>query len=185
MPKMKWGDNFDPDALDDEEYDPDEEGGFEPYEGPIPPKNVILKGSIKKLWALESGTGNPMFKALFEAGGNTGEKAKYNGLPIWENIVWVPQNKWRWQPWLDAVGIPNAKTVQARTITAEDDDNVGTPVLKVGKVQFNKPVPVRVLTGAPDTYKEEKRASIGKWLPAKADEPDDDDDDSDDVDVPF
>lgn len=195
MPKMKWGDDFDEDALDDEEYDPDSEGGFEPYDGPIPPKDKILKGEIKKVWALMSGSGNPMFKVIFEAKGNTGELAEYNGLPIWDNVVWVPQNKWRWQPWLEAVGIPNAATVKRATVTATDDDNVGSPVMKVGKVSFANPVPVRVLTGKPDSYNDEPKATVGKWLPAKskADAPSkprrargaDADDDYEDDDVPF
>ena len=179
MPKMKWGENEpDWDDLDDAEY----EDGPERYTGPLPPKNTILDGSVKKVWATQSQGGNRMFKVLWEAEGNSGEKKKYNGLAIWENVVWLPQTKFRWQPWLDALGISLAD-VRGKTIVAEDDDNVGTPVIRIAKLKF--PAEIRILVDH-DKFNDEKRAKVGEWLmPSDADVEDEDDDEIDDDEPPF
>lgn len=169
MPKLRWtGDAEEPDwsAMEDEEY---EEGGdFAPYEGPQPPKNTLLSGDIKKVWSTTSQSGNWMFKVLWEAARNTGDKEKYNGLPIWENVVWVPQNKFKWQPFLDGLGI-TLRAVQKATITAEDEDNVGLPVERINKTRF--PAAIRVLTDS-EMYNEERRSKVGKWLAPAKDEGD-------------
>lgn len=185
MPKMKWGDNEpDWDELDDAEYN---EGDFPRYDGPIPPKNTILTGVIKKVWATESQAGNKMFKVIWEAEGNSGDKKKYNGLSIWENVVWTPQTKFRWQPWLDALGL-TLRDVRSKTITAEDEDNVGLPVLRINKLKFTGDgVDIRIVTDT-DTYNGEKRAKVGEWLMPSDDTGDsdeDDDMDEDDEDAPF
>lgn len=183
MPKMKWGDNEpDWDELDDAEYT--EGGDFPRYDGPIPPKNTILHGSLKKAWAVDSQAGNKMFKVIWEAEGNTGDKKKYNGLSIWENVVWTPQTKFRWQPWLDALGI-SLRDVRQRTVTAEDEDNVGLPIIRINKLKF--PVDIRVVTDT-DVYNGEKRAKVAEWLPPGDSDADDDDEDYDedgDDEAPF
>lgn len=183
MPKMKWGDNEpDWDELDDAEYN--EGGDFPRYEGPIPPKNKILRGSIKKVWATESQAKSQMFKVLWEAEGNTGDLKQYDGLTIWENVVWLPQTKFRWQPWLDALGI-SLRDVRQRTITAEDDDNVGTPVLRINKLKF--PADIRIVTDR-DQYQGEVRAKVAEWLPpgdADNDEEDEDWEEDGDDEAPF
>jgi hypothetical protein len=184
MPKMKWGDaEPDWDELDDAEY---EEGDFDRYEGPVPPNNTVLSGVIKKIWGAESQAGNSMFKVLFEAEGNSGDKKKFNGCPIWDNVVWTPQTKFRWQPWLDAVGL-TLKDVRQKTITAEDDDNVGKPIMRIGKIKFTEGVDVRVVTKR-ESYNGEPQARIQEWLAPKdadTDEDDDEDDDGDEDDAPF
>lgn len=181
MPKLKWGtgDN-EPDwsGMEDEEYT---ENDFPVYEGPLPPKNTMLEGQIKKIWAVVAkSSGNYMFKVLFEAEDNKGDKAKYNGLSIWENVVWTPGAKFKWQPFLDATGT-TLKQVKQATITAEEDDNVGTPVLAIYKTKV--PMEVRILTGR-DKYDGDDRAVVQKWMPP-AEEIDDDDEELEDDEVPF
>lgn len=184
MPKIKWGDaEPDWDELDDAEYEEGE--GYNRYEGPVPPNNTILSGVIKKVWAAESQAGNSMFKVLFEAEGNTGDKKKYDGCPIWDNVVWTPQTKFRWQPWLDALGL-TLREVRGKTITAEDDDNVGTPIMRIGKVKFSDGVAVRVVTKR-ESYQGEPQARIQEWMsPGDPDsEEDDEEDGEEDDDAPF
>jgi hypothetical protein len=181
MPKMIYGgDNADqPDwaGMEDEEYGED---AYSDYTGPMAPKNTVLNGEIKKSWVTTSANGNYMHKVLFEAGNNTGDKAKFNGMPIWENVVWVPSAKFKWQPYLDACGL-SLKMVQRATYVADEDDNVGKPILKIHKIEF--PIEVRVITGV-DTYEGDKRNTVSKWLQAEEAEEDDDLDD-DDTEAPF
>jgi hypothetical protein len=174
--------------LNDAEYDPD--AAYDEYDGPIPPKGTILRGGIKKLWVTQTQNGDWMFKALFEAANNTGERKQYNGCPIWDNVLWsMPQVKFRWQPFLDALGV-TLKDIQAKLMVEDDEDNVGTPVIKLGNVRFNKTVPVTVKTGR-EKYEGEWVVRVAKWLPAsEVDEDDDDadeweDDDAEDDDDPF
>lgn len=180
MPKLRWdedGDAPDWDELDDAEYNEDG-GNYAKYEGPQPPKDMMLSGEIKKVWATRSSAGNKMFKVLFEASGNTGEREKYNGLAVWENVVWTPSSKFKWQPFLDALEI-SLKAVQKATITGEQDDNVGTPVLRIHKREF--PARVRIQTDS-EMYNGSKRTKVAKWFPG-ADG--DDEDDFEDDEVPF
>lgn len=173
MAKMKWDDDIDWKGLNDEEYSDD--GDFEPYDGPEPPANTLLDGEIKKIWLAESSTGNMMFKVLFEAG----EDTDYAGCPIWDNVVFTsPQAKFRWQPFLDAVGI-SLKEIKAKTIVGEDD-NVGTVVEKIGKVDFPCEIRVRTAVEKKGEYKGQLR--VGKWLaPVDSDA----DIEEDDEDTPF
>jgi hypothetical protein len=182
MPKMRWaGDAEEPDwsAMEDEEFD--ESGDFAPYDGPQPPKNTLLSGELKKVWAVTSQSGNHMFKVLWEATGNSGDKAKYNGLAIWDNIVWVPQNKFKWQPWLDGLGI-TLRAVQKATVTAEDEDNVGLPVQRINRLKF--PAPIRVLTDS-EMYEGERRTKVNKWLAPSKEEEEDGEDFEDGDEPPF
>jgi hypothetical protein len=182
MPKLRWdADGEEPDwgAMEDEEY---EEGGdFAPYEGPQPPKNTLLSGDIKKVWVVSSQAGNRMFKVLWEAARNTGDKEKYNGLAIWENVVWTTPAKFKWQPFLDGLGI-TLRAVQKATITAEDEDNVGLPVERINKLRF--PAPLRVLTDS-EVYEGERRTKVNKWLAPAKDEDEDDDEFEDGDEPPF
>jgi hypothetical protein len=178
MAKMKWGGDVDWEALEDEEYEEGEE--FEAYDGEVPPANILLKGAVTKAWTTKSSNGNAMIKALFVADGNEGSKAQYNGCPFWENVnITLPQVKFKWQPFLDALSI-TLKDVKAKTVVEDEEDNVGRPVKKIGTAKFPHPVMVKT---AREKYEGEWQARVGKFLPL--DEELDEDDDEGDDDTPF
>lgn len=186
MPKMKWGSDVDWKGLNEAEYSEDD---FNDYDGPVPPKNIILAGKIKKAWAMETANGDPAIKVLFEASGNVGERKEYDGCPFWDMILFsMPQVKFKWQPFFDAIGITLAD-VKNKTLTDAEEDNVGTPILKIGTVKFDGGnVAVRIKTNR-EKWEGEWQPRVGKFLPPAdaSDEEDDDefDDDEDGEDDPF
>lgn len=183
MAKMRWGNDIDWRELNDAEYSEDE---FDDYDGPLPPANVILSGFLKKIWATESSNGDPMLKVLFEASGNVGERKVYDGWGGWDNILFsMPQVKFRWQPFFDAIGISLAD-LKNKTVT-DGDDNQGDVIAKIGSVKFDGKVPARVKIKR-EKYEGETQAKISKWMPpadAVSDEDDFEDDVEDDEEDPF
>lgn len=177
MPKMKWGDeDVNWQALNDEEYDPDKQ--FDDYEGPDPDVNTILSGDIEKLWLVVSANDDWMFKAIFKADGNEGDREQFNGLPIWDNINWsLPQCKPFWQPWLDALGL-TLKDIKAKTVVeAEEDDRGWTAVTKIGDVKF--PAAIRVKTSKEKKGEFKGKVTVGRYMPPAERDADDDDDEED------
>lgn len=183
MAKMRWGNDIDWRGLNEAEYSEDE---FEEYDGPLPPANVILSGFVKKIWATESSNGDAMLKVLFEADGNTGDRKVYNGWGGWDNVLLsMPQVKFRWQPFFDAMGFTLAD-LKNKTVT-DGDDNQGDIITRIGRVKFDGKVPARVKIKR-ERYEGEPQARIGKWLPAAEDadtEDDFDDAEDGDEDDPF
>lgn len=180
MAKHRWGNDIDWRELDDAEYSEDE---FDEYDGPLPPSNVILSGYVKKIWATETSNGDPCLLVLFEADDNTGDRKVYNGWGGFDNVLFtMPQVKFRWQPFFNAVGISLAD-VKNRTVT-DGDDNQGAIITRIGTVKFDGKVPARVKIKR-EKYEGETQARIGKWLPpadAVDDEDDFEDGDADDAD---
>jgi hypothetical protein len=180
MAKMRWGTDIDWDSLEEEEYSEDE---FDDYDGPVPPSNAILRGYIKKIWGTESSNGDAMLKVLFIADGNEGDRKVYDGWPGWDNVLFsLPQVKFRWQPFFDAIGVTLAD-LKSRTVVGEEE-NQGDLITRIGKVRFDgrSPVEVRVKTKR-EKYEGETQCRIAKFLPAAdvaADEDDEDGDDGDD-----
>lgn len=174
MAKMKWDDDIDWKGLNDEEYD--DSGDFEDYDGPVPPKGTLLNGDIKKVWLSESSTGNMMLRVLFEAADNEGDNKDYDGCPVWDNVVFTsPKAKFRWQPFFDALGF-TLKDLKAKTVVGEED-NVGTVVDSIGKVEFPCPAAIRTDIEKKGEYKGSVR--VGKWLPPLDSDLEDDSDEDD------
>lgn len=179
MPKMKWDNDIDWRGLNDAEYSEDD---FEEYDGPLPPSNVILSGFVKKVWATESANGDAMLKVLFEASGNNGDRKVYDGWGGWDNVLFsLPQVKFRWQPFFNALGVTLAD-LKNKTVVGEEE-NQGDRILRIGTVKFDEKtgVPARVKIKR-EKYEGETVARIGKWLPAADEDGDVDDDFSDDED---
>lgn len=181
MPRMKWGADLDELPVEWEESD------FEPYDGPLPPANKLLNGEVKKMWAAVSEAGNDMLIALFEASGNTGDKEQYNGWSTFERIALTPKMAWKYGPLLEALGI-TLQDVHKNTIVAKEDDNVGTPIRKIGTLKF--PKACSVVTKR-ETYEGERQAKAGKFAAvtkkakARSRRAAQDDDELEDDDVPF
>jgi len=177
MAKMRWGSDIDWEGLEDEEYTEDE---FEDYDGPLPPGNTILNGYIKKAWATESQAGDAMLKVLFIADGNEGERKAYDGWPGWDNVLFsMPQVKFRWQPFLDAIGV-KLSDLKSRTVIG-DEENQGDVITKIGAVRFDgkTPVEARIKTKR-EKFEGETVCRIAKWLPPADAELDDGADEDDD-----
>lgn len=186
MAKMRWNKDIDWRGLNDAEYSEDE---FDDYDGPLPPSNLILSGRVKKIWGTESSNGDAMLKVLFEADGNTGERKVYNGWGGWDNVLFsLPQVKFRWQPFFDAIGVSLAD-VKNKTMT-DGEDNQGDVITKIGSVKFDGKGPLARVKIKREKYEGETQAKVGKWLPpadAITDEDDfeDAEEDGDDEDDPF
>jgi hypothetical protein len=116
-----------------------------------------------------------MFKVLFEAQDNEGDRKVYDGLPLWDNVLWaLPQCKFMWQPFLDSLGFTIAD-IRQRMIIGEED-NVGIVVDKIGKVAF--PADIRVVTGVETKGEYKGKITVAKYLaPPDIDDVDEDDED--------
>jgi len=166
------GVDFRPEELDDAEVGEE----YEPYDGPLAPRNTILAGYAKKMWVKKSDSGHLQVVNLFIADDNAGDKAVYNGMAIFDRVTFTPKAAFHYKPWLTAFGFKSVGAV-AKADVSDDDENNGTPVNKIGKFRPGDDARCRVLIGV-DRYEGEKRNVVGKWLPAEeADEPDDDKDD--------
>lgn len=193
MAKMKFSKNDDIDwaGLDEEEFDPDDDGGFVAYDGEIPPAGILLKGDVTKLWLVKSQAGDWMYKALFiaDCGHDTDSDglceedckyAEYNGCPIWDNVLWsLPQVKFKWGHFLNGMGI-TLKDIRAKTVVDDEEDNIGLPVKKVGVSKL--PYPMQVIT-ARGKFEGKTKPEVKKWVLAGDEVDDDDDDDEDDAPV--
>jgi hypothetical protein len=172
MPKLKATetglDNLE--ELEEAEY---QESTFSRYDGEIPPKDTILVAQIKKMWYTFSKNDDPMLVVLVEADENVGAKAEYNGLGIWERMVLTAPVKFRWQPFLDVIGV-TIRDVKNKTVVADEDDSQGAPIEKIGDFEVGSDAAwVRVLT-AREKYDGKLQAKVGQWLeyeePAPTDE---------------
>lgn len=157
MPRMKWG-SADFDELP-EEWD---EQDFEPYEGPTPPANKLLNGTVKKMWASESKQGNDMIVVLFEAAGNTGDREQYNGWSTFDRIALTPGSAFRYGPLLEIMGV-SLRELQTKTVVSDDEENLGLPILKVGMRKI--PFDCAVITKS-ENYDGERQAKVGKYAAA-------------------
>lgn len=179
MPKLKVGnDELDLAALEAAEYD--ESGDFDDYEGPRPPKKTILAGYVKTMyWTLDA-SDERMLKSLFIAAENTGDKAKYNGCPIWDNTSLKTSTKFRWVPLLRALGF-NLRDIKTKLhVLPEENDHAtyGAVIEKIGTFapgEENETAWCRVLTGT-HPYNGDTLVDVGKWLPWADAEPDEDED---------
>lgn len=178
MAKLKW-DDFDDEGLDGVSWDPESDGGFTPYDGPIPPTDTILKGEVKKAWSTTSKAGNPMIKLLWEASGNEDEKKQYNGLPVWHNVVFMKEYPGLWKPFLAAFGLTASDVKNKTVIDANEESNHGKLIVKISNTFKPGDAKVSIVTKK-EKYNDEDQVRIKKFLLAVGD-----DDDADDEDSPF
>lgn len=159
MGKMSWNvKGAEVDAV--EPQDSDET--FEPYEGPIPPNNSVLQAALKWARVAEFQSGNGGLKLLMEVSEPEGPKARYNGCPIFEQLVDVDSQDWKIRQFLDAIG---ATGKDWDNCVSEMDGN-NEVIVKFGKVKASG-LTLRVQTSV-ETYEGEKRAKVRKYLPKVA-----------------
>jgi hypothetical protein len=151
MPKLRWSD-VDWDDLPDEW----EESEFEPYDGDQPPSGTLLNGEIDRMWYKTFSSGNVGFVVSFKAKGNRGDKEEYDGWSCLDNIVLQSNTAFRYGPLLEVLGI-TLDDVRRRTVTEEDEDQIGLPIVKIGTTKL--PVACSIITKI-EKYEGERRAKV-------------------------
>jgi len=176
MPRLKIEDDeFNADELDEAEY---ESGSYERYTGEEPPKDTVLRGYVKSMWWGYTAKDDPMVKVLFIADGNTGAEEEYNGCPIWENYPLIKIAKFKWGPFFQQFGL-TARLFKTKMYVAEDDDNIGAPIEKVGTFvpgEESTDAWCRVLTTR-EKYNGKWQTHVAEWM----DDAEDDDEDEEEV----
>jgi hypothetical protein len=156
MGKMTWNvKGAEVDAVEQQE----QVETFEPYEGPIPPNNSVLLVGLKWARVAEFGSGNGGLRLLMEVSEPDGPKSRYNGCPLFENLVDVDTQDWKIRQFLDAIG---ATGKDWDNCVSETDGN-NEVITKFGRVKADG-LTLRVQTEI-DTYDGEKRAKVRKYLP--------------------
>jgi hypothetical protein len=189
VPTLKLEDDeFDIDALEAAEYDPDAEVQFEKYSGEQPEADTILRAYLKSMWLTytaekpDGSGGDPMLKLLVVAAENTGTEAEFDGLPIWENLALTPASKFKWKPFIDHFGL-TLKQIKTKMVVADDDDNVGAPITKIDKfVPGSDESWCRIVTSR-EKYQGNWQTHVGRWLEYTVPEEDEADADTDDADA--
>lgn len=105
---------------------------FTKYDGEPPPKDTKLSMKVEKIWWTYTQNDDPMLKVILIADGNVGEEEQYEGCDIWDNITLNPKGKFRWKPFIDALGIKLADIKNKMVLDENDDPKMGAPVLKIG-----------------------------------------------------
>jgi hypothetical protein len=158
-------------ALEDlEEAEYQEDSQYESYDGDQPPVGTELAGFIKKIWWTYSSNDDDMLKILFIADGNEGEEEEFNGCPIWENYSLIPTMKFKWAPFLDALGL-SIRDVIKKTFVEGEEENNGQPIQKIGTwVPGSDESYCRIITGR-HKYGEDWQIDVKVWLPYEDAEP--------------
>lgn len=172
MPKVKWGGDLTPDAINSAER---REGGE--YNGKIPPKGIYrfkLRFSKKD----KSKEGNPKLVSLLVLDGSwKPEHKQYDGCPLWEHMPVTGKTAFRVRAYCDALNIPSEDFMGKMVV--DDEGNVQ----KIGKLKIADQdllVYVSVKPRNSEDYGPQLDFA-GGYLPFKDDE-DDSDADSDDSD---
>jgi hypothetical protein len=175
--------DLDVEELDAIEYSTEQ---FDSYDGEVPPKDIELKGYVKKMWWTRSQAGDPMLKILWVAADNEGEEEEFNDCPFWLNYALNGGSKFRWAPFLDTYGITLRQIKKREIDLADKDDQNGAPINKIGSFkpgEENDEAWCRIITGS-ERYNGEPKPAIAEWLPYDADdegegddEPEEDEDD--------
>lgn len=178
MPRVKLDDeDFDIDELEEAEYDPDKQ--YTPYQGAIPPKDTLLGGRVKNMWYTWTQNGDPMFKVIFEVE----QPGEYDGLGVWDNVTMNSKSKWRWKPFIDALGIKLIDIKNRMDLEEEENEKLGRKVNRIGKfVPGEDSEMAMILSGRDTRDAKNPKATVAKWMEYDEDAFDEDieDDEEDD-----
>jgi hypothetical protein len=170
-------DEFDPKALAEVEV---EERRFERYDGEVPNTGTIVKSRITKAWVTTSGDGTFMIVVVTVAEQNKGDRKQFNGLPTWDYLVFKETGAFRYMPFLENFGITTYDIFNKLDVE-EADDNIGTPIIKIGKWRPGSDDALSRVVIKKDRYEGSWRSKVDVdgWLPFDADADADDDEDED------
>lgn len=179
MPRLKIDDDeLDADELDNAEY---EDRQFESYSGETPPKDTVLRAYVKSIWWTYTQAEDPMLKLLVIADGNGGDEEEYDGCPFWENLPLTTKAKFKWAPFFQQFGL-TMRAVKAKTMIAENDDNMGAPITKLGGVLVPGEEARCGIIVSHERYQGKVTPHIGEWLDDF--EPDEDDEEEEEAPPP-
>lgn len=181
-------------------------GGGNNYDGPNLPKGSwtakIKRMEVTKIQSAGANKGKPRIRILLEVTGMTGDKAKYNGHPIWDGLNIIESGVSFVNGFLHALTDGSERQNKAIESAFWDDDKgpdfkridgksgeKETHIIKIGRVAINSPngeTLVQVTT-KPDQYNGDFKAAVTGYIPiasnataASGDLDDADDDDTDD-----
>lgn len=175
MPKISW--NVGGGHIDDLEPDEERTG----YDGPIPPRG-LYRFALVELEYVKFATGSKGLK-LFMRIDETGPKKKFNGCPVWENIVDVETADFKIQQFLVAIGA----TGKDWDATVIDKQNM---VTKIGRIVIKEGMHIWATAKLGKNNSGEERLEVNRLIRPRTGDSDeagadDDGDDSDDDAPPF
>lgn len=167
-------------------------GQFSNYDGPIPPKGVY-EGVVKNAQLKVSKSGHPMMMVVVELDSTDKKKKKYNGCPIFANVVIMDKTLGMVNNFLDALAGSATKGKKVRNTFWEEgvvvtkgekkDSNLGE--IEVGKIASVGGIKLTgknriVLSGEPGEWDGKERFEQNQWIvPVNQDQDDDEGDDLD------
>lgn len=184
-------------------------GGQQGWNGPDLPKGSwpakIKRMEITKIAAQGENHGKPRIRILLEVTGLKGDKAKYNGHPIWDGLNIIDGSQGFVNGFLH--GLTDGSEAAKRYIESQfwDEDKgperrrikvekgqrkgqIEVHIIKIGKVLINSPkgetiVQVTTRPGVVEKgpNKGDYRAEVTGYIPQANSKPSDDDEDEDDV----
>jgi hypothetical protein len=162
VPRLKVPDEeLDIDALEEAEYD-DRDFDYESYDGELPPADTHLNGYVKKAWWCYTSNEDPMIKLLFIADGNVGDEEEYNGLPVWEQLPLTNSAKFKWKPFIDVFEI-SLFEIKKKTMIAEDPDNIGDPITRIGSWEPGEDARCSIVTKR-GKFQGKDKVEVRRWL---------------------
>ena len=149
MAKVTWG-------VSGAEVDETERGDdFESYDGPVPPAG-IYRLVVKTAEYTKFSTNSKGIKFLWLIDDNRPDKKRYNGAPVWDNLVVLESTAFKIAQFCDAIGA-EGKDWDA---TQVDKDN---NVTKIGRIKIDGlHVKARLKRGK--NNEGEPRPEIGRYL---------------------
>jgi hypothetical protein len=163
MGKVKW--NTKAAEVDEAE---ERESDFTPYEGDVPPPGVYrLSLRFAQVFQFSSGNSGLKILAIVDEP-KSSAKAKYNGAPIWEQLVDIDTQTFKIKQFMRSIG--GTGRHWANTVSAEDDRG-NEMVTKFGPIVVEGLKLKAQLRR--EMYQGDPQAKVARWLP-KADESDDD-----------
>ena len=171
IPKLKLTKSeFNPDELD-VEYD---DSSYDTYTGEIPKTGTILLFRCTKAWWTYAADETPMMKILSTAEQGENGTEEYDGLTVWDNLPFKPSAAFKYGPWLDVNGL-TLQDVFKNTFVADDDDNVGAPIEKIGDWEPDSDTALYQIVIKRDRFDGEWSAKAKQYLPLDDDELDEED----------
>jgi hypothetical protein len=120
----------------------------------------VLICDVKWARVTEFASGNGGLKLLLIVNEpEVSPKKRYNGCPLFENLVDIDTQDWKIRQWMDAIGGTGKDWDNCVT---EKDDQDNDVIVKFGKVKADG-LKVRIQTQQ-ETYDGEKRAKVRSYL---------------------
>jgi hypothetical protein len=138
---VKWGVS----GSEVDELEVEDREDFEPYDGPMPPKNKILRVKAVKITAVKFSTGSRGVKLFMVVDDPANER--YNGLPYWENVQDMASTNWKIRQFMDSIGTrPTSK--RWRTATRSSPSSARSRLTACSSGSSTRPERTRTATPA-------------------------------------